>query len=78
MNGLWQFAFGAPEGAAFTVWEASWLVVQSLLLVGVVGLALSGAAGLFGAVSLGVALLGRVVFVVSETHSLAIGEESGL
>ncbi|MGH3087382.1 MAG: hypothetical protein ACRDSJ_08700 [Rubrobacteraceae bacterium] len=68
---------GRIDGAAFVVSELSWLVVQSLLLVGVVGLALSGAApGWFGGIALGIALLGRVDFVVAEIHSLAIGEDS--
>jgi hypothetical protein len=36
-------------GATFVVWEVSWILVQSLLLIGVAGLAFSGAApGWFG------------------------------
>ena len=70
---------GQLDGAAFTVREAAWILVQSLLLVGVAGLALSGAApGWFGGISLGIALLGRVDFVAAEVHSLVIGEESVL
>lgn len=70
---------GRWGGAAFAVWEAAWIVVQSLLLVGVVGLALSGAApGWFGGIALGIALLGRADFVAAEVHSLVIGEESFL
>jgi hypothetical protein len=78
-NGLWAAGMGAPEGGAFVVAEVVWVAIQVLLLVGVIGLALSGAvSGLFGLIALGVALLGRVDFVVAEMHSLAIGEESFL
>ena len=54
-------------------------LVQSLLLIGVAGLAFSGAApGRFGGISLGLALLGRVDFVAAEIHSLIIGYDSDL
>lgn len=77
VNGLWASAMGSPEGAAFVVAEVLWIVIQSLLLIGVIGLALSGAApGWLGVSALGVVLLGRAEFVVAEVHSLAIGEES--
>ncbi len=70
---------GQLGGTAFVVWEVAWILVQSLLLVGVVGLALSGAAsGWFGGIALGIALLGRADFVAAEVHSLIIGEESFL
>lgn len=77
VNGLWASAMGSPEGATFVVAEVFWLAIQALLLIGVVGLALSGAApGWFGVIALGIALLGRAEFVAAEMHSLAIGEES--
>ena len=51
--------------------DVFWIGIQSLLLIGVVGLALSGAApGWFGGIYLGIALLGRVDFVVAEIHAL--------
>lgn len=66
-----------PSGAGYAVSQVAWFLVQSLLLIGVLGLAFSGAvSGWFGTVALGVALLGRVDFVAAEIHSLAIGEES--
>ncbi|MBA2691523.1 MAG: hypothetical protein H0U65_03390 [Rubrobacter sp.] len=78
-NSLWAAVAGAPEGGAFVIAEVVWVAIQTLLLIGVVGLALSGAApGWFGVIALGVALLGRVDFLVAEMHSLAIGEESFL
>lgn len=70
---------GELDGAAFAVWEGAWILVQSLLLVGVVGLALSGAApGLFGGIALAIALLGRIDFVAADFHSLISGTESFL
>ena len=54
-----------------------WIVVHLLLLIGVVGLALSGAApGWFGGMALGIALLGRMDFVLAEIHSLSIGDDT--
>lgn len=77
VNGLGFLVMSQPDGAAFIVAQVAWIVVQSLLLIGVMGLALSGAApGWLGGVALGIALLGRVDFVVAEVHSLVIGEES--
>lgn len=78
-SGLVLSVAGQLDGAAFVASQAAWILVQILLLVGVAGLALSGAApGWFGGVALGLALLGRVDFVAAEVHSLAIGEESVL
>ena len=66
-----------PDGAAFIASELAFVVVQLLLLAGVVGLTLSGAApGWFGGISLGIALIGRVDFVAAEVHSLIIGDLS--
>jgi hypothetical protein len=54
-----------------------WIIVQVLLLLGVVGLAFSGVvSGWFGVIALSIALLGRVVFVLSEIHSLILGDDS--
>lgn len=66
-----------PTGTGYAASQMVWILVQTLLLVGVIGLALSGAAsGRFAAVALSIALLGRVDFVAAEFHSLIIGEES--
>ena len=68
-----------PGGAMFAAGESLFIVVQLLLLTGVIGLALSGAApGLFGGISLGVVLLGRADFVAAEVHTLVTGELSVL
>jgi hypothetical protein len=68
-----------PGEEAFVAGELLFVVVQLLLLAGVVGLALSGAApGWFGGVALGIALLGRADFVAAEVHSLLIGDLSVL
>ncbi len=66
-----------PTGTGFAISQMVWILVQSLLLIGVAGL--SGAApGWFGGIALGIALIGRVDFVAAEIHSLLIGEESVL
>lgn len=76
-SGLVLSVAGPLDGAAFVVSQVAWILVQSLLLISVAGLAFSGAApGWFGGVALGLALLGRVDFVAAEVHSLVIGEES--
>ena len=67
------------NSGAFVITEVLWIVIQLLLLVGVVGLALSGVvSGWFGGIALGLALLGRADFVLAEIHSLILGEESVL
>jgi hypothetical protein len=79
VDGVVSSAVIQSGGATFVVWEVSWILVQSLLLIGVAGLAFSGAApGWFGGISLGLALLGRVDFVAAEIHSLIIGYDSDL
>lgn len=79
VNGLLSLVIYQPVGTAHAITEVFWVVIQSLLLIGVVGLALSGAApGWFGGISLGIALLGRVDFVAAEIHSLIIGYDSDL
>jgi len=78
-NALLASAISRPNSAAFVVTEVLWTLIQLLLLIGVVGLALSGvASGWFGGIALGLALLGRVDFVLAEIHSLILGEESFL
>lgn len=79
VNGVLSLVISQPVGTPFVIAEVFWIVIQSLLLIGVVGLALSGAApGWFGGISLGLALLGRADFVVAEVHSLIIGYDSDL
>jgi hypothetical protein len=78
-NALLASAISQPHSVAFTITEVLWIIVQLLLLIGVVGLALSDAAsGWFGGIALGLALLGRVDFVLAEIHSLILGEDSFL
>lgn len=78
-SGLVLSVAGQPDGAAFVVSQAAWIVIQSLLLIGVAGLGLSGAApGWFGGIALGLALLGRADFVAAEIHSLIIGDDSSV
>lgn len=69
-----------PGTDAFYLFEAIWLVVQLLLLVGFLGLIWSDAVGpgIFGRIALGVAALGHVLFVVAETHGLLSGATSEL
>jgi len=61
----------------FRVWEAVFVLLQILLLIGVVGLARSGAtgAGSLGPVGLGIAIFGRATFVLAEIHGFAIGSD---
>jgi hypothetical protein len=66
-----------PTGLGYAISQVFWIAVQAMLLVGVIGLAFSGAApGWFGGVALVVAFVGRLDFVAAEIHSLVIGEES--
>jgi hypothetical protein len=79
VNALLAAAISRPNSAAFVITEVLWTLIQLLLLIGVVGLALSGvASGWFGGIALGLALLGRVDFVLAEIHSLMLGEDSFL
>ncbi len=78
-NALLASAISRPNSAAFVITEVLWTLIQLLLLFGVVGLALSGVmSGWFGGIALGLALLGRVDFVLAEIHSLMLGEDSFL
>jgi hypothetical protein len=79
-NALLTFVISPPNNSgAFVITEVLWMIIQLVLLVGVVGLALSGVvSGWFGGIALGIALLGRVDFVLAEIHSLILGEESVL
>ena len=79
-NALLTDVISPPNNSgAFVITEVLWIVIQLLLLLGVVGLALSGVvSGWFGGIALGLALLGRADFVLAEIHSLILGEESVL
>lgn len=77
MTGLLSSAISRPHSVAYALMQVPWIIVQVLLLVGVVGLAFSGAAsGWIGGIALGIALLGRVVFVLAEIHSSILVDES--
>jgi hypothetical protein len=76
-TGLLSSAISRPHSVAYALMQVPWFVVQLLLLVGVVGLAFSGAAsGWLGGIALGIALLGRVVFVLAEIHSSILVDDS--
>jgi hypothetical protein len=62
---------------SYRVWVGPLIVVQALLLVGVAGLALSGAAGTgwLGRVGLGIALLGRTSFLIGELWDFVQGRD---
>jgi hypothetical protein len=77
VNGVLSLVISQPSGAGFAISEMFWIVIHLLLLIGVVGLALSGVVpGWFGGIALGMALLGRVDFVLAEIHSLIIGDDT--
>ena len=75
-------AHGSVYGSAasYRVWESLLILVQALLLIGVVGLAWSGAtgAGRLGRVGLWLALLGRTSFLLGELRSFAQGKDDDL
>src|SRR5215212_1884395 len=65
VTGLLSSAISRPHSVAYALMRVPWIIVQVLLLVGVLGLAFSGAvSGWIGGIGLGIALLGRVVFVL--------------
>ena len=65
------------SAVAFRAWLAALVFMQALLLVGVVGLARSGATGegWLGRIGLVIAVLGRTTFVLAEVHNLAKGND---
>ncbi len=77
VTGLLSSAISRPHTVAYALLQVPWIIVQVLLLVGVVGLVFSGAAsGWLGTIALGIALLGRVVFVVAEIHASILVDDS--
>ena len=77
VNGVVSLVLSQPSGAAFAISEVFWIGIHVLLLIGVVGLALLGVApGWFGSIAFGIAVLGRVDFVLAEIHSLSIGDDT--
>jgi hypothetical protein len=77
VTGLLSSAISRPHSVAYALMQVPWIIVQLLLLVGVVGLTFSGAAsGWLGGIALGIALLGRVVFVLAEIHSSILVDDS--
>lgn len=77
VTGLLSSAISRPHSVAYSLMQVPWLIVQLLLLVGVVGLVFSGVmSGWLGGIALGIALLGRVVFVLAEIHASILVEDS--
>lgn len=68
------------SAATYRAWEGALIVVQALLLVGVAGLALCGAAGdgWLGRIGLGIAIIGRVSFLVGESRSFIQGSDDDI
>jgi hypothetical protein len=77
LTGVLASAIGRPHTVAYALLQVPWIIVELLLLVGVVGLAFSGAAsGWLSGIGLGIALLGRVVLVLAEIHSSILVDDS--
>lgn len=72
------FPWSEAHTSTFSIAEAVFIVVQTLLLIGFFGIWWSGAVGrsLFGKIAFGLGVLGHLLFVLLETHSLFIGELS--
>ncbi len=67
----------ADGSVGFMVSEVVLVVVQVMLLIGVLGLLWSGAAGpgWFARGALAVALVGRILFVLAELHAIVLGSD---
>jgi len=72
------FPWSEAHTSAFSIAEAIFIVVQTLLLIGFFGIWWSGGVGrsLFGKIAFGLGVLGHLLFVLLEAHSLFIGELS--
>ena len=65
-----------PSSAVFAISRVFWIIISSLLFIGVVGLALWDVmAGRFGGIALGIVVVGQVSFLLSEIHQLITGED---
>ena len=69
-----EVTVGSPS---YIVVETALVAAQVMLLIGVLGLAWSGAAGTgwFAKIALAIALLGRLAFVVAEVQAFASGTD---
>jgi hypothetical protein len=79
VGGFLAFSLATPgRPVAFYTFEVLALIIHILLLIGVLGLGWSGAAGSgwFGKLALGIALVGRMLFVLAEVHLLIIVSDS--
>ena len=75
------WGFEPPAGSvAFYAFEAAFVITQLLLLYGFFGVLWSDGIGrrMFGKIAFGIGVLGHLVFVAGEVHSLAIGTLSDL
>lgn len=72
--------YGEPQTTAFYVIEAFFVVTMSLLLVGFFGIWWGDGVGrsLFGKIAFGLGVLGHILFVLLEAHSLILGDLSPL
>lgn len=69
-----------PESAAFAPIQVVWILLQLLLLFGFFGVRWSAGVGrgLFGTIAFGLGVLGHLVFVAAEIHSLVSGVTSDI
>lgn len=72
------FPWSEAHTTPFTIAEAIFIIVQTLLLIGFFGIWQSGGVdeGRFGKVAFGLAVLGHAIFVLVEMHSLILGDLS--
>ncbi|MCA9942292.1 MAG: hypothetical protein KC449_02370 [Anaerolineales bacterium] len=72
------FPWSEEHTTAFSIAEAIFIVMQTLLLIGFFGIWQSDGvgSGTFGKLAFGLAALGHLIFVLVEIHSLIIGELS--
>jgi len=72
------FPWSEAHTTTFSIAEAIFIVVQTLLLVGFFGIWQSGGVGdgRFGKAAFGLAVLGHAIFVLVEIHSLILGDLS--
>jgi hypothetical protein len=73
-------SYSQAQTTAFYIAETLFVVIQLLLLAGFFGIWWSGGVGhsLFGKIAIGLGVLGHLLFVLLEAHSLILGELSPL